>query len=325
MIPGRRRFATGLGALVLASGRAGADNRRDGRVKTLGYLSRGAGPQLLAKLLAERGHVEGRSLRIEVRVARGEDPEIQAAARELVLARPDVLVGWGAQNVTALARETRTIPIVCGGTADPVGLGFAKSLRHPGGNITGLSYGVPEMSRIMVGLIQDVLPALRRLAVFVDEQRGAVDAWTPVIRSLQEAAKEKAIAWEIVPFASLSDFENKLSPLDPRSSAAFIQWIPDSVKPGDLAALLVRMRRVSFATSSDFVRLGMLMHYSLQHADEMRAVAAIVDAMLRGANPASYPFQLPDRTEFVLNRATARAIGIELQAGLLARATEIVG
>lgn len=323
MSPGRRRFVAGAGALVLVPAGARADNAGESGVKTLGYLSRGRDSTFLAKLLAERGHVEGRNLRIATRVGGG-GRETEAAARELVLARPNVLVAWGASNVKALASQTATIPIVCGGTADPVGLGFAKTLRHPGGNITGLSYGVPEMSRIMVGLIQIALPGMKRLAVFVASAEGAVEGWTSVIRSLEEAAREQALAWEIVTFASLADFEHKLSSMDPRTSVAFIQGMPRSVTPADVAAALIRRRLVSFVTTAAYVRVGMLMHYSLTHMDEPRRVVAIVDAMLRGANPASYPFQLPDHTNCVLNRATARAIGIELPPQLLARATEIV-
>lgn len=320
---GRRRFLAL--AAVLAPTLGAARSPDDGGVKTVGYLSNGAGAEGMAKLLAERGHVLGRNLRIEVKVAPRGDRELEATVRDLVLARPHVLVAWGARNVGALARQTRTIPIVCGGTADPVGIGYAKTLHKPGGNITGLSYGVPEMSRIIVGLIHGVLPGMRRLVTFVASREDAVAGWTPILRSLEEAAREQAVAWEIVPFGSLADFERVLAPLDPRTSGAYLVDLPKAVKPEDLAATLIRRRMVSSTNSASFARAGMLMHYSINHADELRRVAAIVDAMLRGADPASHPFELPDRTELVLNRATARAIGLVLPPALLARATEIIG
>jgi putative ABC transport system substrate-binding protein len=309
-----------IGALAIA-GRAEGQPRRDGSVKVVGYLSRGAGKEALARPLAERGYVEGKNLRIEWRAA---SADLEARARELVEAQPDVLVAWGAANVSALARQTRTIPIVCGGTADPVGLGYARTLHRPGGNITGLSYGVPEMAEVLVGLMRSVRPQLRRIATFVADSPGAAAGWAPVLQSVERAAQQAGLSWEIVPIATLGDFERSIGAMDAATSIAYLVRMPDSLRNAEAAAALVRRRMASSTTTNQAARDGILMSYSIDHADELRRVAEVVDVLLRGASPAETPFQLPDRTTFVVNRATARAIGLDLPPGLVARATEIV-
>ena len=108
-------------------------------MRVVGYLSNGADGSTLSRDLAARGYVAGRDLRIVVKMSSRDKRELEASARALLADRPDVLVAWGAHNIGVLARLTRTVPIVCGGTADPVGIGYAKSIRRPGGNITGLS------------------------------------------------------------------------------------------------------------------------------------------------------------------------------------------
>jgi putative tryptophan/tyrosine transport system substrate-binding protein len=290
----------------------------------VGYLSRGAGKEALAGSLAERGYVEGRNLRIELRQTSADPEELEARSRELIRAQPDVLVAWGAKNINALARQTRTIPIVCGGTADPVGMGYAETLRRPGGNITGLSLGLPEMAELVVGLMASLRPGLRRIATYVIGGARDVDGWTPVLRPIEGAARRAGLSWEIVPFASMEDFERALGILDPASSLAYLAGTPSSLEARQIAAILIRRRLMSATSSPQAAREGLLMHYSVGHTDERRRVAAIVDAVLRGADPAGIPFQLPDRTIFVLNRRTARAIGLDLSPALLTRATEIV-
>lgn len=295
------------------------------RVRTIGYLSNGADASTLEKALAARGYVPGRDLRIIVQFSSRDKRELEERARALVAARPDVLVAWGAHNIHALARLTRTVPIVCGGTADPVGIGYAKSIRRPGGNITGLSYGVPEMAPIIVGLMRAVRPELHRITMFTAESRQGPEGWSVIVRSIEAAAREKSIGWEYMQVGSTSHLERALDPLDPRTSVAYLVNVGSVVDGEGAAKALIRRRLASSTNGSGFVRKGVLMHYSIDHADPPARVAAIIDTLLRGADPAEVPFDLPEQTTFVLNRATAKAIGITLSPELLARATEIVG
>src|SRR5688572_23390973 len=252
MNPRRRALICGAAGLTLAPG-AGAQPK----VRTLGYLSNGAGPEVLAKLLGARGHVVGGNLRIEVRMTSEKDDELDASIRSLLQARPDVIVSWGGRNLLHLARATRTIPIVCGGTADPIGIGFAKTLRRPGGNITGLSYGVPEISQILVGLMREVRPGLKRIANFVEGSKPTSQAaWAMINRSVEEAARKEGLEWQQAAIATRQQFDQVLAPLDPRTSIAFVVNLPGSVTFADAATEFIRRRLPSSCTDGPFVRAG---------------------------------------------------------------------
>lgn len=322
MRPDRRAALTGLLALAAAP-RALAQRAR---VRTVGYLSNGADPAWLVKLLAASGHVEGRNLRLEVRTAPPETRDTEKVAAQLVEMRPDVLLAFGARNVSVLARLTKAIPIVCGGTADPVGIGFAETVRRPGGNITGLSYGIPEIAQILVGLMRTVKPRLQRILALTERKEAdGQQGWGNVLRSLEGRARGAGIAWELVRVGSAAETERALAPLEPATALVYYIDVTGVLANARAAELANGRRLASMAANTALGRAGVLMHYSIDHADPQRRVAAIVDQVLRGANPAEIPFELPDRTTFIVNRATAKAIGVELPPEVLARATEIVG
>lgn len=316
----RRDFLCALAAASIAP----AAHARD-PVSRVGYLSNGADTAALARKLAAHGYVEGKNLRFELRVVdawRQED----ALAAELVAARPHALVTWGITNVRALARHTRTIPIVCGETADPVGLGLAKSLARPGGNITGLSAGIPEVAPILVGLMRSVRPGLRRIAVIVnDDGRDARQGWGAVLAAMKAAAAEAGIEWGVEPVESLDALERLVDRLDPASTMLYLLRVPRSMERAGAVQLALRRRMACTSASADLVRAGAIMHYSIDHSDPLARVAALIDKVLRGADPAGTPFELPDRTTFIVNRATARAIGVTLPPEIIVRATEILG
>lgn len=295
-------------------------------VRIVGYLSNGAASRVLAEPLARFGYTEGRNIRFEVRVTSREEETLSRTAADLVAARPEVIVAFGIRNIRALAKHTRTIPIVCGETADPVGLGIARSLARPGGNITGLSAGVPEVAPILVGLMRAVRPGLRRITLFVEaDPAGAnVERWEAILQALNVEAKRVGLAWEIRPVDPPAGFELALAELSPGSDILYTVGIPEGLTAPEVAALTRRRKIGLVSASTSLVRAGGLMHYSLDHADRMGRIAALVHKLLRGANPAETPFELPDRTTFLVNRGTARAIGVELPAHVLARATEII-
>jgi putative ABC transport system substrate-binding protein len=316
------RRSTLLALAAALAPRAWANNA----VRLVGYLSNGAGSKVLAEPLAKFGYVEGRNIRFEVRMSTRDEKALARIAGELVAARPEVVVAFGIRNIRALARHTATIPIVCGETADPVGLGIARSLARPGANITGLSAGIPEVATILVGLMRTVRPALRRVVTFVggDSGESLVDLWGAIIQTAIAEAKRAGLDWEIRPQPPAAGLERALGDIQPESGMLYSLGPPEGVPDEQFASLARRRRIAVMSAGSALVRAGGLMHYSINHADRMGRIAALVDRLLRGAKAAETPFELPDRTTFILNRATARAIGLELPAHVLARATEII-
>jgi putative ABC transport system substrate-binding protein len=295
-------------------------------VRRIGYLGAGAPPGELAKRLAQLGWVEGRNLRFEIRHAPpGSGSEsMKVAAQELVSLSPDVLVSY-LDRTEALVAATKTIPIVAGFHADPVGMGLAKSLRSPGGNVTGLSLGVRETTGARIGILRTMRPRLSRIAVMHGVQGG--ERMRRVAKSWEEDARPLGITFDYVPCATLADAARGFDALgDPSTGAAFLilggmttMTLPAAIAK-DIYPLAVK-RRV--ATHGD-VSAGALLFYGLTFSDDNGRMAAIIDKILRGAKPGDIPFELPDRPEFGLNRATAKAIGVDLAPEILLRVTEMI-
>lgn len=274
------------------------------------------------KPLAALGYVEGKNLRYETRVVDIRDPEgLDRDAMQLVRAHPDVLLAWQSDRVSALARATATIPIVAGLTADPIAQGLAVSLRRPGKNVTGLMVGLVQTSEMFVALLKAVRPRLRRVAFLrrsVDRGGGAV--WEVSIRSLRTACEAAGVSFTMATVMSAADAEAAFAALGDPVTAGAIAGPQLGVDARELAAIAIRRRIALIGSPED----GGLMSYELNFADEMRRVASIVDKILRGADPGGIPFESPDRPVFVINRSTARALGVTIPQELLLRATDII-
>ena len=308
----RRAFLAGLSASLLAPslpalGAAG--------VKTVGYLSGGQGPEWLAKVLALRGYVEGKNLRIETRIPPDWEAESLAkAARELVAMRPDALYAIMANRVGALAGATRTIPIVTGGVPDPIGGGFAKSLRHPGGNVTGLSFGLSETAEIVIAMLKSMRPGLARVGGLFAKGMPAAHMGT----WWMEACRKAGLAWTATAVGNAEEAERMLAPL--AGQAAVVAPQKERALSPQILSIATRLRIATLGGVQD----GALMSYGLDFENHDERIASFLDRVLRGANPAEIPFELPDRPTFEWNRATAKAIGIRIPNDVLLRVTAFV-
>ena len=308
----RRTFVAGLLGATLAP-RALAQPRD--RVYVIGYLSGGQGPEWLIKVLAPLGYVEGRNLRIETRIPPNWETETLAkAARELVAARPDALYAIMGNRVGALAAATRTIPIVAGGVPDPVGVGFAKSLRRPGGNVTGLSLGFPETAGIMIDILKKMRPGLTRVG-------GLFAKGTPAAHMgpwWMEACRKAGLEWIAAGVGSVEEAERVLAPM--AGQAAFMAPQKDTELSARIVPIATRLRVATMGRVNE----GALMSYGLEFENMDERIASLLDRVLRGANPAEIPFELPSRPGFEWNRTTAKALGIQIPPDVLLRVTAFV-
>jgi putative ABC transport system substrate-binding protein len=313
--PARRALLAVLPVLALSPGILAQPRER---MRRIGYLSGGAGAEALLKPLGEMGWVEGRNLQVEFRVQPDSDPvRLAAVASELVRANVDVLFANLPQRVRALAAATRTIPIVCSGDPDPVGAGLAQSFARPGGNVTGLAVDVAAAMESYIGLLRAVLPRLQRVA-FVAIRAGLTQK---SFEQIAARARGLGVAWETILGVTPEDVERLIAKVrDPAREAFIFPQVQEQVPMTGVAALAIRRRIVAVGNA----REGLLMQYVAVHSNPQRRLAAILDKVLRGENPAEIPFELPDRTELVVNRATARAIGPELSPEILLRATEVI-
>jgi ABC-type uncharacterized transport system substrate-binding protein len=277
------------------------------------------------KGLSEMGFVEGRNVLIEYRWGEDRTDRLPALAAEL--ARQDVAVIFAAGGSLAAAAaktSTATIPIVFSVGDDPVKAGLVASLNRPGGNVTGISFINAELTAKRIGLLHELVPEAKRFAVLVnpDNQRAAA----AVTADAQAAAI--AIGRSIEVFAANSSREIDAafaSIVQKRVEALLIGPSPLFViRRAQIATLATRHALAAVHFAREFVEANGLMSYGSSIADANRLAGIYVGRILKGEKPADLPVQQSVKFEFVINLQTARALGIEIPATLLARADEVI-
>lgn len=305
----RRRVLISAAAACLPSLPGWAQGRSEPPV--VGFLAAVESVQQVVARLGELGYAEGRNLNV-ITIAPVGVRGLPDAATRLIARRPDVLVAEG-PAVMALAAFANGIPVVGQGVLDPVGSGIAQSLERPGGNVTGLVTEGPDAADAALGLLRQMRPGLRRIALL-----HSPGSYAPV-QMREHAAKAKAagLDWSAAPIGSIEDAERVLPAL-----AGEAAWLASLGHPRLWRPVLDKAHQHRIATVGSYP--GALMGYSQAFSDAPRRMASIIDRILKGAKPANIPFELPDRPVFVLNRSTARRIGIEVPPEVLLRATELV-
>lgn len=313
----RRELLVALGALAVPL----ASLAQPSRVPTLGYLYI-ANPEpalgLFRDGLRQLGYVEGKSILLEVRSADGKPALLPGLAAELVRLKVDVLVAIQTPAAEAAKQATKTIPIVII-AGDPVGTGLVASLSRPGGNITGMSGTVAELSAKMLELIREIRPATQSVAVLAS-------ATGPFTKSFlaQIHAAGRALGMEIRPAMVRGPEE---------FDAAFVEWakakigaviIQPSLPRVRAIELALQYRFVSASSSSAFAPAGGLISYAASSKDQFRKVAVYVDKVLKGAKPADLPLEQPTTFELAVNMKTAKALGLTIPKSVLFRADRVI-
>ena len=322
----RRRF---LGATGLALVARSSWGQASPRLPRVGMLFAAAPATVSARIdafrdgMAALGLVEHRQYDLEPRYANGDLKRMPALARELVQLPVSVIVTGGSSATRPARNATSTIPIVMGQDNDPVGAGLVGSLAHPGGNVTGLSTLVPELSAKQLALLTEMIPGLSRVALFGDsEEPGNA-------RSVAEA--ERAAVRLNVETASF-DVRKAGGPAD--LFAAAVRWRAGAVlvlagaylfaRQDDVCNLALKSRLPAIYAHPEFVRRGGLSTYGVNVLDLFRYAAGYVVKILNGAKPADLPIEQPTRFEFVINMKTARLLGLAIPKSVLLRADEVI-
>jgi putative ABC transport system substrate-binding protein len=276
----------------------------------------------LAARFASLGWKEGQNLRVDSRIVDqyASRAGLDLAARDLVAGRPDVIVAMLSERVGALVRATRSIPIVAG-LHDPVLDGFAQSLVRPGGNVTGLALASPESVKLMFRLLGAVLPDLKRVHTL--EPPGFHLRAT--VREVRDAvAAEKGFAFHPHPVETYADATRALATVrNPREEAVVLTVDGRDFDYADFAARVLRARIPTIDMYGN-MQAGSLLRAGLRHEDLWGRMAAIVDKVLRGANPATIPFEQPTHADVELDRRTANAIGVTFPPEVMMRATKVI-
>ena len=271
--------------------------------------------------LRDFGWIEGRTIAVEYRWAEGRDERFVEIAAELVQLKVDVIVTSGTALLAA-KQATSVIPIVFAVANDPVGSGFVASLSRPGGNITGLSLQSTDLAGKRLELFREVVPDLRRLAIMAHVGNpGAVLE----LAEVQAAARALGLEVATLEIRRAEDIAPAFEALNGRVDALYIETdaliFTHRIRINTLA-LAARLPTMHGVRA--YVEAGGLMSYGPNYTDLFRRAGELVDKILRGAKPADIPVEQPTKFDLVINLTTAKALGLDVPAALLARADEVI-
>ncbi len=326
----RREFILALGGAAAASPRA-ARAQQSERVRRIGVLSN-PGPDdaemqsrnaVFVQGLQELGWTVGRNLHIDYRWSHGDADRLRADAAELVALGPDVLLATSGVSILPLVQASRSVPIVFAQTIDPVGLGVVESLSRPGGNITGFTqfeYGIVAK---WLELLKQIAPNATRAAVLRDPfDPAGIGQWA----AMQSVAPVFGVELSVVNVRDSDAIETGMMKIASSANAGLVVTAsaPANVHRNLILGLAARHRLPSVYPYRYFVAAGGLACYGPDTIDQYRRAAGYVDRILKGEKPADLPVQAPTKYELVINLITAKALGLEVPATLLARADEVI-
>jgi putative tryptophan/tyrosine transport system substrate-binding protein len=271
--------------------------------------------------LARLGFIEGRNLVIETRS--GTTEQLPALARELAATHPEVVLAVTAAAIRALRQEAGSTPIVASFIGeDPVAAGFAKSLAHPGSNVTGIVMLAPELDAKRLDLLHEVVPGARRIAALaVSAKRDA-----PNLAAMREVAGRDGL--EMLPFyaAAPEEYESVFAAMrSARVDALQIVSAPEFFSDvRTLAELAITAKLATICEWRSMAVDGCLVGYGPDFAELQRRTADYVARILRGAAAGELPIEGPTRFEFAVNLKTAKALGLTIPQATIARADEVI-
>jgi putative ABC transport system substrate-binding protein len=322
----RREFLTLLGGAVAAWPFAARAQRP--AMPVIGFMggsspaTQGPWAVAFAQRLRELGWTEGRSITVEYRWVEGKSERVAEIIAEFIRLRVDVIVTHSTPLVAAAKQATLTIPIVFGAAADPVSTGLVASLARPGGNITGLSLQQTDTAGKRLELLREVVPGFRRLAIMVNVDNAGAKL---ELADVQAAARALGIAAATAEIRRAADIASAFEALKDGADALYVCNDPflnaNGIRINTLAAA---MRLPTIFNFRENVQTGGLMSYGANVPDLFRRAADVVDKILRGAKPGNIPVEQPTKFELVFNLTTAKALGIDIPAALLARADEVI-
>ena len=326
----RREFISLVGAAALIWPLA-ARAQQPERVRRIGvllpataddaaYQARvGAFLQALALL----GWSIGRNVRIDTRWATHNAADIRKHAAELVALAPDVIVANGSVVVAPLLQATHTIPIVFAIVPDPVGAGFVDSLARPGGNATGFMNYEYSLSGKWLELLKEIAPGVMRVAVLRDP---AIPTGPAQFAAIQTAAPSLRVEVSPVNMRDAPEIERAVAAFARSPNGGLIVTGSGlAIAHRDLiVTLAARHKLPAVYFERLFVAAGGLISYGPDPVDSFRRAAGYVDRILKGEKPADLPVQAPVKYELVINRKTAKALGLAVPPALLARADAVI-
>jgi putative ABC transport system substrate-binding protein len=320
-------LAGGIGLIAahrLSHGQPAASMRRVG---LLSFSSEGANARVRAAFtqgMNDLGWTEGKNVEYRLAYADGAVDRLDALAVELIGQKAEVIVVSSPQAARAAQRTTRTVPIVMAGAANAVGARFIASLARPGGNITGITSLQEEVLGKLIGVLHEVVPGARRIAILLNESNPShADFWT----GAQGACAALNLVAQRVVASAPAQLGAAVEQIVRQQSQAVVV-VSDGMYYAERAKLqaLMQATRLPVAYAlRDHAVAGGLLSYGADLAANYRNAAKYVDKILKGARPADLPVEQATKFELVMNLKTARTLGLTIPQSMLLRADEVIG
>jgi ABC-type uncharacterized transport system substrate-binding protein len=275
--------------------------------------------------LKEAGYVEGENVTIEYRWAENQLDRLPALAADLVRKRVAVILATGGTAPAIAAKAaTSTIPIVFTIPEDPVRLGLVASLSQPGGNLTGVNLFVGELVAKRLELLRELVPAMSRVAVFVNPANPA--RAESQVREVESAGRAMGLRIQIFNAGTGREINAAFATIArERPDALFVS--PDPyfvVRRVQIATLAARHAIPTSFSVREAVEAGGLVSYGTNIVDTYRQAGVYTGRILKGAKPAELPVVQSSKFELVINAETARMLGLTVPPSLLATADEVI-
>ena len=323
----RRAFITLLGGAAAAWPLAA--RAQQSAMPVVGFIRDGSADAnaryiaVFRKGLNETGTVEGQNVTVEYRWLEGQYDRLPVLMADLVRRQVAVLATAGNLPTLVAKAATATIPIVFGVGDDPVRLGLVASLARPGGNATGINFFNAELTAKRLHVLRELLPRAVRVAVLLNPANAS--STEAQLRIVQEAAPTIGLQIQILNATTIGEIDAAFATLErERPDALFVAGDAFFVSRAvQFATLTARGRIPATYSLRDYVAVGGLMSYGTDFTEAFRQVGVYTGKILKGAEPADLPVVQSTKFEFVINMQTARALGLEVPAQLLATVDEV--
>jgi putative tryptophan/tyrosine transport system substrate-binding protein len=322
----RREFIAATAALLVSPG----VRAQQPAMPVIGFLHSASPNSYVSQMrifrqsLKELGYVEGQNIAIEYRWAEDQISRLPILAAELAQRQVSIIVAGGSPASALAAKSVTTkIPIVFMNAADPVAIGLVKSFNRPGGNVTGATLLSAELVSKRLGILHDLLPSVKKVAVLVNPARPGVDAQKTQVQS---AAQALGLALHVLAASSERDFHPVFEAIVSQQDGALVVT-PDALfldRRVEIADLATRYKVPTMYELSNFVEAGGLISYGASPLEMYRHGANLVGQVLTGKNPTDLPVLQPTKFELAINMKTASALGIEVPSSMQLLADEVI-
>ena len=323
----RREFITVVGAAI---GWPLVARAQQSGTPVIGFLHSASPDSYVSQLnafrggLKELGYIEGQNVAIEYRWAEDQLAQLPRLASELVH-RPVSVIAAGGSPASAIAAKsaTTTIPIVFMNAADPVALGLVASFNRPGGNVTGVTLLSAELVAKRIGILRDLLPSVKKIAMLINPTRPGVEAQKAQV---QKAAQALGLTLHFVDARSERDLDAAFEAMVRQQDGALVV-APDGLfldKRVQIADLATHYKIPTMYELRNYVEAGGLISYGATSLELYRQGGALTGQILLGKKPADLPVLQPTKFELVINLKTAKALGIDVPVSIQMLADEMI-